>query len=139
MTDEMRSLLEAEFTAEETRKALKEMGSLKAPGLDGFQPIFYKRTWGITGPTIVAFTHGMLRGEAIPLEATEALLVLIPKNLKPMMIKNFRPISLCNVSIKLVTKMIVNRLKLVLNGIVGRNQTSFIPGHQSIYNVIVCQ
>lgn len=36
--------LEAAYSMEETRKALMSMGPLRAPGPDGFQPIFFQRT-----------------------------------------------------------------------------------------------
>lgn len=70
---------------------------MKAPGPDGFQPIFFKRTWEITGQAVHSFVHGVLKGGEVPLEALEALLVLIPKEMKPSSIKGFRPISLCMV------------------------------------------
>lgn len=82
--------------------------------------------------------QGVLKWEEVPLEATEALLFLIPKEEKPISIRSFRSISLCNLSTKLVTKVIVNQLKVVLSGLVAPNQTSFIPGRQPIDNVVVC-
>lgn len=63
------------------------MGSLKAPGPDGYQHVFFKRTWELTGTALHNFSQGVLRGELIPLEVTEALLVLIPKEEKPSSIK----------------------------------------------------
>lgn len=42
-------------------------------------------------------------------------------------------------SVKIVTKMIVNRLKLVLRDMIALNQASFISGRQGIDNVIICQ
>lgn len=83
--------------------------------------------------------QGVLRGEDLALEAVEALLVLIPKEEKPSSIRRFGSISLYNINVKLVTKMIVNRLKMVLDGTVAPNQASVIPGKQSIDNIMICQ
>lgn len=47
--------------------------------------------------------------------------MLIPKEDKPSSLGSFRPISLCNVSIKIVSKMIVNKLKEVLDAIISPN------------------
>lgn len=80
-----------------------------------------------------------MKGGDIPPKVTEALLVLIPKVQKPSSIRNFRPISLCNTSIKLVNNMIINRLKQVLCDLISPAQASFIPGRQSINNVVTCQ
>lgn len=82
------------------------MGSLKSPRTDGFQPLFFKRTWAKTGAALGSFILGTLRGEEISEEAAAALLVLIPKEETPASIRNFRLISLCNVSTKLVIKVI---------------------------------
>lgn len=65
--------------------------------------------------------------------------MLIPKEQKPTSIRSFKSISLCNASIKMVTKMIVNRLKQVMSDIISPYQASFIPGRQGINNVVICQ
>lgn len=124
---------------DETKRALKEMGPWKAPGPDGFQPGFYKKTWTTTGVALHNFIKETLQGKEVPDDALSALLVLIPKVAAPSCLKQFRPISLCNVSVKLVTKVIANRLKLYLKDLIAPNQSSFVPGRQSLDNAIVCQ
>lgn len=113
--------LQTECTMEETVRALKGMGALKAPGPDGFQPIFFKKTWEVTGSAVFDFVKRVMSGGSIPSEAAEALVVLVPKTATPETIKSFRPISLCNVSLKIATKLIVNRLKDILKSIIGPN------------------
>ncbi|XP_010527295.1 PREDICTED: uncharacterized protein LOC104804652 [Tarenaya hassleriana] len=54
------------------------------------------------------------------------LLVLIPKVQNPESIFQFRPISLCNVAHKVLTKVIANRLKPLLPDLIGPEQNSFI-------------
>lgn len=54
------------------------------------------------------FVKKVVEEADIPEEAIEALLVPIPKEENPSEIKKFRPISLCNVIIKLVAKMTMN-------------------------------
>lgn len=46
------------------------------------------------------------------------------------------PISLCNVCFKIVTKILANRLKIVLPKLVSREQVGFILGHCSFDNII---
>lgn len=100
--------------------------------------MFFKSTWEKTGDAVYEFAQMDLRGEDIPEEVTEAHLILIPKEDKPTSIRSFRPISLCNTCIKLVTKMVVNKLKPLLGDLIAPNQSAFIPGRHSIENVIVC-
>lgn len=73
------------------------------------------------------------------MDATKALHVLIPTEESPISICSFRAISFCNACIKLVTKVVVNRLKRVLGDLIVSNQASFIVGRQGIDNVIICQ
>lgn len=79
----------------ESHMASWEMGSLKAQNLDGYPPVFFKRTWDILGPAVHDFAEGVLTGKEVLMEAAEALLVLIAKEAKPTYIRSFRPISLC--------------------------------------------
>lgn len=67
------------------------------------------------------FHFGVLERGVVPPGAAEALLVVIPKEVKPTTMKGFRPLSLCNVPIKVVSKTIVNRLKMMMPHIISPN------------------
>lgn len=69
----------------------------------------------------------------------EILVVLIPKVDHPNSIKEFRPISLCNVTYKIITKVLVSRIRPFLNHIIGPMQSSFLPGRGTMDNVFVAQ
>lgn len=55
------------------------------------------------------------------------------------MMRNFRPIGLCNTSYKLVTKIIVARIKPFLPLIIGPTQSSFLAGRRAADNAIIVQ
>lgn len=52
-------------------------------------------------------------------------------------IAHFRPIAICNIVIKGITKFITNRLKSIMTKIVDEQQCSFIPGRQGIDNIVI--
>ena len=51
----------------------------------------------------------------------------------------YRPICLCNVAYKNITKVIANRLQTILPQLVGPHQTSFIPGRHITKNIVIAQ
>ncbi|KAK9160799.1 hypothetical protein Syun_007140 [Stephania yunnanensis] len=63
-------------------------------------------------------------------ELNKAHIVLIPKVPFPYSVKEYRPISLCNSSYKLIAKFLSNRLKTVLSKLISPFQHAFIAGRQ---------
>ncbi|XP_057426510.1 uncharacterized protein LOC130719933 [Lotus japonicus] len=70
-------------------------------------------------------------------DMNETYICLIPKVSKPQTPKDLRPISLCNVLMKIVTKCIANRLKCILPDLVGETQSTFIPGRLITDNALI--
>jgi len=106
-------MLAKAFTGEEIKGALDSIGDLKAPGPDGMPTIFYKRFWHMVGPKIQEEVLRVLNGGEIPEGWNETNIVSIPKVKNPEFLTQYRPISLCNVLYKLISKVIANRLKVI--------------------------
>ena len=66
-------------------------------------------------------------------------LALIPKDPRPSTLNRFRPISLCNASYKIISKILVVRLKPLLHSLVSENQGGFVPNQQIVDNIILVQ
>lgn len=66
-----------------------------------------------------------------------SFIALIPKVEQPQLVKDFRPISLINCTIKIVTKVLANRLKRVLSSLITENQSAIITGRQIPDGILV--
>lgn len=132
-------LLQNPITNQDVWHAIKSIKAFKAPGTDGLQAIFYRQNWNIVGPSVCAFVQQCFNTKNIPEEVNATQVVLIPKLPNPETIKHFRPISLCNVTYKIITKIIVNRIRPLLPDLISPNQSSFILGRTTTDNVIITQ
>lgn len=133
------SLLRATCSSDEVYKAVRDMSPHKAPGPDGFNAGFFQKTWPITAAKVTSMVQHVIEGGELPTRLAEVLLALIPKTEHPESIAQFRHISLCNVTYKIITKVITNRLREVMGDLIAPPQCSFIQGRQMVDNVIICQ
>jgi hypothetical protein len=125
------------FTAEEVKKDLFSIGDLKAPGPDGLHVVFYKRFWPMVEEDLVAAVLQSLNSGKIPEGWNDTVIVLIPKNDDPKKVTKYRPISLCNVIYKVISKLLATRLKGVLPEIIGEQQSAFVPGRIITDNILI--
>ena len=63
--------------------------------------------------------------------------MLIPKTKNPSRVTNYRPISLCNVAYKLASKVVANRMRVVLKDIVCENQSTFVAERLITDNILM--
>lgn len=133
----MNESLSSPYTEDEIVQALNGIGDLKAPGPDGMPAIFFKKFWDTIGNQVKQEVMTVLNGDAIPDGWNETTVVLIPKVKDPQCLKDFRPISLCNVLYKIISKVIANRLKVFLDVIISPNQNAFVPRRLISDNVLV--
>jgi len=137
VTAEMNESLCKPYTKEEVKVALKQMHPHKAPGPDGLNPYFYQKFWDMVRKDVIAAVLAILNGHAIPPKLNHTWVTLIPKKPKPSLMGEFRPISLCDVRYKLVTKVISNRLKSVLPQVISESQAAFTPGKLITDNILI--
>ena len=112
-------------------------GDLKAPGVDGMPALFYKQFWDIVGSDVTREVKNLLQGGEMQKGWNETIVALIPKVPNPEQLKDLRPISLCNVIYKMASKVLSNRLKIVLPEIIALNQSAFVPGRMITDNVLL--
>lgn len=127
------------FTGTDVDLAIQSIGALKAPGPDGFQALFYHENWEIIKEQVYELVLNVLHGKGMPDHLNDTFITLIPKIDSPQNPSQFRPIGLCNVAYKIISKAIVERLKPLMPILTSVTQTSFVPGRQITDNIVIVQ
>ncbi|KAL5563396.1 hypothetical protein UlMin_033143 [Ulmus minor] len=137
VTPQLNEQLEQVFVAEYVKTAVFQMAPTKSPGADGMSTIFYQKFWPIVGEEVTAACLGFTNGGLSLGSINETIITLMPKIKNLTRITEFRPISLCNVLYKIISKMLANRLRKVMGTIISKGQSTFILGRLISDNAII--
>jgi hypothetical protein len=137
VTTQMCEMLGQAFSVKEVETTLFQMSPCKAPGADGFTAGFFQKHWPLVKEKVLEAVLGFLNDGEMPKIINQTILVLIPKVANPLELTQFRPISLCNVIYKICSKVLANRLRLILDEVVSEEQSAFIPGRLITDNVLI--
>ncbi|XP_050241207.1 uncharacterized protein LOC126690119 [Quercus robur] len=137
MTTEITEELTRLYSVEEVKTALFQMGPTKAPGPDGMNALFYQKFWHIVGNDVCSAVLDFLNSGTMLPEINYTHIVLIPKVKSPEKMTDFRPISLCNIIYKIISKVLANRLKIILPQLISPTQSAFVPGRLITDNVLL--
>lgn len=130
----MNRMLCALFFEVEIHDASNQLDSLKALSLDGFPSIFNHKFWSTL---VERATTKFYEGYDYMREINRTHIALIPKVQSLECTRQFRPISLCNNSYKILSKILANCLKGILPHIISKQQNAFIAGRQIQDNIII--
>lgn len=119
----------APFSEMETLEALKTMDRTSAPGPDGLGPSFYRAAWGSVKREVMLFLHAFHRGQVQLERVNRSYMVLIPKKPGAVAVDAFCPICLQNCSIKLLGKVLTQRLQNQIGSMIDLHQMGFLKGH----------
>lgn len=100
-------------------------------------PIFFQQFWNIVKGDLIAAISSFFHSGNLLKSINETVITLIPKVDAPILVSQFRPISLCNVIYRVISKILVNRLKPFLKYCISSNQSAFIPGRQILDNEVI--
>ena len=112
--------LELPFSDNEMLSALHDMDGDKAPGPDGFIVAFWQSYWDIVKLEVMRLFRGFHDLGKFVRSLNTTFLVLIPKIKGAKDFKDFKPISLMGSLYKLIVKVLENRLKRVMSGLVNK-------------------
>uniref|UniRef100_A0A803Q160 Reverse transcriptase domain-containing protein n=1 Tax=Cannabis sativa TaxID=3483 RepID=A0A803Q160_CANSA len=118
---------------------LFRMGSGKAPGPDGMSVIFYKHYWEFVGNEFCEVILDFFVTGRMHKGFNDRNLVLIPKTQNLKRTNHYRPISLCNVTYKVISKLIANKIKPILPRIICPMQAAFVLGRRIQDNNVIVQ
>lgn len=121
-------LLEVPFTHAEIDNIIKALPNDKSPGPDGFNNEFMKKSWPIIKQDFYDLCAAFYENSVCLRSINSSYITLIPKVDGARTVNEFRPISLLNTSVKLVTKLLANRLQPVITSLIHKNQYGFIKG-----------
>ena len=130
-------MLTAPVIVNEIKQALDDMDPNKALGPDGFTTQFIKTCWNIVKKDLNKMILKSQTCHKLGGSTNSTFLALIPKEKGANSFNKFRPISLCNIGYKLITKFMANRLKGLLPEIIPDNQGGFVKGRQINDNFIL--
>ena len=127
--------LESPLTLQELQAALMSMENGKSPGIDGLPVDFYKSFWSTIGEDLLEVLRNSFLGGKLPLGCRRAVITLLPKKGDLCEIKNWRPVSLLCADYKILSKVLANRLKNVMEQVVHVDQSYCIPGRSIRDNI----
>jgi hypothetical protein len=97
-------------------------------GLMDLIPILSKKCWQVISQDFYDLCDQFYHGDVCLRSINGSFIVLIPKKENVHLVGDFRPISLLNNSMKIITKLLANRLQTVMTSLVHKNQYGFIKG-----------
>ncbi|KAL0301519.1 UNVERIFIED_CONTAM: hypothetical protein Sradi_6428700 [Sesamum radiatum] len=127
------------MSVEEIKLTFFDIAEDKSPGPNGYTTTFYKAAWPVVGGEITRaiidfFTNGRLLKQV-----NATLLVLIPKVQSPSFVLDFRPISYYNMLYMAITKILVQRLRDILDDLISTSQNTFVLGRKIGDNILLAQ
>lgn len=129
--------LTVDLTLEEFTVVINQIHPDKAAGPDGLNSAFFQHFWSMLGKEVFSCCKQWLDEVLFPEALFETTIVLILKKENAESMSDYRPIALCNVLYKILAKVLANRLKKIIQGLISENQSAFVPGRSITDNVLI--
>ncbi|KAJ0491837.1 putative RNA-directed DNA polymerase [Helianthus annuus] len=121
-----REFLVERFSSKEIKEAVFECGDDRAPGPDGFTMKFIKKFWDVFEQDFKNLLEFFHKEGRINVGSSSSFITLIPKSKDPVELNNYRPINLVGVISKVISKVLANRLKMVISTVISDSQSAFL-------------
>jgi hypothetical protein len=137
VTKEQNEALMPPITQEEVDQALRDTPVGKSLGPDHFTANFFHHYWDMIREEVWEIIEDSRRSRQVLPSLNATFLALIPKENKVTTLNHFRPVALCNVIYKLLTKVIAKCLKIIIPFIISQEQSGYMEGRQIMDNIIL--
>ncbi|CAN1777516.1 Transposon TX1 uncharacterized 149 kDa protein [Linum perenne] len=137
VTSRMNECLTRPVSDDEIKSVAFQVGPTKSPGPDGFLGRFFQEHWSMLEGELCGEVISFFRDAKVPNRWNDTFITLIPKVSHPETISQLLPISLTNFKMKLISKIMSNRLKPFIPMLVSELQAAFTGNRQIQDNVIV--
>uniref|UniRef100_A0A2N9EW14 Reverse transcriptase domain-containing protein n=1 Tax=Fagus sylvatica TaxID=28930 RepID=A0A2N9EW14_FAGSY len=132
-----RNMLISRFDRDEILQVIKDLQGDKSPGPDGFTMAFFQQCWRVLENDVLGFFDEFFEKGTFAYSLNATFVTLIPKKQNAVDIRDFRPISLIGSVYKILAKVLANRLRRVLDGLVSESQNAFVGGRQILDFVLI--
>ncbi|KAL3688942.1 hypothetical protein R1sor_015251 [Riccia sorocarpa] len=139
---EQNGKLAAEPLEEEIGKTIKAFKLEKSPGVDGMTTEVLRELWMDSKGDVLDFVHQFWLTGKLCWKQQTCVIKLIPKEGDRQKIKNWRPLTMLNAGYKMISKILANRMMMVMDAVVEPQQKGFIRGRKIIdnaLNLLICQ
>lgn len=128
LTTHIRTGLENSFTEKEILQALLTIDTNKSRGPDGFNGFYLREMWEDLKKDFIGVIQEFHSTGKLPQGLNSTFLVLIPEIEFPVFMQGYHPISLINCTLKILLKLLAQRLKEPITKIISEEQFAFIKG-----------
>ena len=128
LTEKASSWLIREVTNTETVMALKLMSPTRLQVPMVFMLLFFQQNWNLLKRNIIEALIYFFRKGKLLREINHSFLTLVPKCLNASSLSDFWHIACCNVIYTLISKILINRLKVGVGELISPNQSAFLKG-----------
>ncbi|XP_057739647.1 uncharacterized protein LOC130956641 [Arachis stenosperma] len=122
--------LEVMPSPEEIRQAVWDCESSRAPGCDGYNMNFIKKCWSEIGQEFTEAVMRFFQNARLPTDANITWVSLAPKFVGAKEIKDLPPISMVGCVYKVISKVLVRRMRVVMSRLVGETQSVFVQSRK---------
>ena len=113
------------------------MNPNKAPGPDGMTPLLFQKYQSILKKEVVNAIKSFFHSNHMLKEWNHTINSQIPKIDCLIELQHYRPISLCNVLYKAISKILFYTIKPILCYCIIKNQSPIVPNKQILDNIII--